>query len=96
MSIDLGLVLAFGVAGLSQAEVLLQYLDLKSDPSTKSDMTREDVVAAIASQAAVSSTSPGSASTILTCRPGSEQHKAGGVLINGTDFTGSNLNGVKR
>ena len=44
VSIGLGLVLAFGSAGLSQAEDLLQYLDLKSDQFTKSDMTREDAV----------------------------------------------------
>ena len=49
MSIGLGLVLAFGTAGLSQAEDLLQYLDSKSDQFTKSDMTREDLTAAIAS-----------------------------------------------
>jgi len=49
LSIGLGLVLAFGSAGVSQAEDLLQYLDFKSDQFTKSDMTREDLTAAIAS-----------------------------------------------
>jgi hypothetical protein len=49
LNIALGDVLAFGSAGAARAEELFQYLDFKSDQFTKSEMTRADVAAAIAS-----------------------------------------------
>ena len=96
LSIGLGLVLAFGSAGLSQAEDLLQYLDLKSDQFTKSDMTREDVAAAIASAGgSVVDLSGKRLNNLDLSGLDLSKTKLEGAYINGTNFTGSNLNGVK-
>src|ERR1700674_1298272 len=96
LSISLGLVLAFGSAGLSQAEDLFQYLDFKSDQFTKSDMTREDVTAAIASAGGgVIDLSGKRLNNLDLSGLDLSKTKLEGAYINGTNFTGSNLNGVK-
>ena len=96
LSIGLGLVLAFGTAGLSQAEDLLQYLDLKSDQFTKTDMTHEDVVAAIASAGgSVVDLSGKRLNNLDLSGLDLSKTKLEGSYINGTNFTGSNLDGVK-
>ena len=96
LSIGLGLVLAFGMAGLSDAEDLLQYLDLKSDQFTKADMTREDVAAAIASAGgSVVDLSGKRLNNLDLSGLDLSKTKLEGAYINGTNFTGSNLDGVK-
>jgi BTB/POZ domain-containing protein KCTD9 len=96
LSISLGLVLAFGSAGLSQADDLFQYLDFKSDQFTKSDMTREDVAAAIASAGgSVVDLSGKRLNNLDLSGLDLSKTKLEGAYINGTNFTGSNLDGVK-
>jgi BTB/POZ domain-containing protein KCTD9 len=96
VSISLGLVLAFGSAGLSQAEDLFQYLDLKSEQFTKSEMTRADVAAAIAStDGSVVDLSGKRLNNLDLSGLDLSKTKLEGAYINGTNFTGSNLNGVK-
>ena len=95
LNIALGLALACCSSVPTRAQDLLQYLDLKSDEFTKSDMTRAEIEAAIAAAGAGVVDLFGKRLNGLDLS-GLDLRKAilKSAYINGANFTGANLDGV--